>query len=147
MMSCGSVRDEGAVAPEPDAAPASPDAARPDALEADADAALATPDAVAEAAPPGACAALGGSCVLGKWANCPPGTQPAAPDVHLDCGSPRGNFCCVPLPKGTAAKCAAENGHYDCFPTSDCHPCFMAVTDPALTCPVGRTCCAYACTD
>lgn len=104
-------------------------------------------DAAPDASVGPLCAAMGGSCVLGRWANCPPGTQPTD-DIHADCNPSggRGSFCCVPAPTPVSS-CAAETSHADCFAGSACtHPCWGA-SRPALTCGAGRVCCSYICPD
>lgn len=94
---------------------------------------------------PVGCAAAGGVCVLGRWANCPPGRQPTE-DLHADCVAAvsRGDFCCVPAPPSTAA---LSDAMIDCFPTRDCERCWAPIDDPAFTCAGGRVACAYDCLD
>ena len=114
------------------------------------DAVDAQPEAQAEAVtpvvPPGPqCAALGGRCVAGRWANCPSGTQPTE-DIHADCmpaTATRGYFCCVPAPP---SPCASDDGLLDCF-ANGCEKCWIASDKAPSTCAGGRTCCAYACPD
>lgn len=91
------------------------------------------------------CAALGGKCVAGKWANCPAGTEPAD-DIHADCmpaGASRGYFCCVPAPP---SPCADDVGSRDCF-AHGCESCWIETDQAPSSCSAGRTCCAYACPD
>ena len=89
------------------------------------------------------CRAQGGTCVPGKWANCPPGSQPTG-DVHADCmpkTASRGYFCCVPAPPSSCVNEARS----DCF-VGQCHACW-GPTGPGLSCAAGRVCCQYVCLD
>lgn len=94
-----------------------------------------------------ACRRRGGTCVPGRWAQCPAGTQPTE-DIHADCmppGASRGYFCCVPAPPSPCAD--AANQMTDCF-AGKCEACWAPATGPsAPTCAGGRTCCFYACPD
>lgn len=91
------------------------------------------------------CAALGGTCELGRWANCPPGRQPSA-DIHSDCVPvvSRGDFCCVAAPPSTAS---LSTDMIDCFPTRACEWCWTPIDDPSITCAGGRVACQYTCLD
>ena len=123
-----------------DAAPQIADAPGPAVV----DASPVVVDAGPDARPLGlACAALGGTCVPGRWASCPDGTEPT-PDVHSDClpsTAVRGYFCCVPA-KPTA--CQSDHGG-NCF-VDECPGCWGPASEPT-SCQPERVCCNYVCLD
>ena len=123
--------------PEPDPEPDAGDDAEPDTVDD-------PPDDVPVTDPPedwevdtsSACADAGGFCTAMRWDMCPPGYEPTAPDMILDCGG----HCCVAAPDSTCTASTSTN----CLAAEACPSCWEDRSD-LYACEEGRICCQYTC--
>lgn len=88
---------------------------------------------------PQACVDLGGVCVPNRWSPCPSGTEIHSLGQQFGCGG----WCCVDAPPSTCAD--GLNGRQGMCVPGECTGCFAKVSESALICEAGRSCCTDIC--